>query len=89
MTSTTTSGTNPKGISDQDKCQFMRLYCPTITSIDQEVKLIAAKDELMVCITSGVYHWNVGGCTSNDLRVWNIHGDEILHHHSLRDLMVL
>lgn len=77
MTSTTTSGTNPKGISDQDKCQFMRLYCPTITSIDQEVKLIAAKDELMVCITSGVYHWNVGGCTSNDLRVWNIHGDEI------------
>lgn len=27
---------NPQGLSDQDKCQFMKLYCPTLTSVEWE-----------------------------------------------------
>lgn len=77
MTSTTSSGTDPKGLSDADKCQFMRLYCPTITGIEEEVRLIAASGEQMTIVTGDLYHWNVGGCASDALRAWNIQGEEL------------
>jgi hypothetical protein len=79
MTSSTSSGTEPKGLSDQDKCQFMRLYCPTITGIEEEIRLVYATRKIVVVSIRDVYRWKVDGCDGSVLRAWSVSGEEIQH----------
>ncbi len=77
MTSNLASDKPPKGLSDQDKCQFMRLYCPTITSVHEEVRHFVAERTTAAIVVRDHYTWNAGPCEKNVLRAWNLNGEEL------------
>lgn len=56
MRATLNGNQNPQGLSDQDKCQFMKLYCPSITSVkwDEVVSPVPGVSGLLLQTVNGI-----------------------------------